>query len=163
MRRTCAAAIFLGAMATAWLVAEPATPQAANSQPVVAQGRGQGQGRGGRGGPARPRTRKAVLAWADTRNGIAQHDSTSHALSVIERLGYESGAYDTFIRTDSNIVANQPQMTTGAPASGGPNLTNVDACFSWAIEKSPSSHSSVLISWRSCVTRQRIRRRLTRH
>src|SRR4029453_12456107 len=86
------------------------------------------RGRGGRGGEAaRPRLRKAVLAWADTRNGIAQHESVSHALAVIERLGYESGAYDTFIRTDSNIVANQPLMTTGAPASGGPSLANVDA------------------------------------
>ena len=28
---------------------------------------------------------KVLLAWADTRNGIAQHESTSHALSVIER------------------------------------------------------------------------------
>jgi type 1 glutamine amidotransferase len=89
----------------------------------------QTQGRGGRGGPARPRTRKAVLAWADTRNGIAQHESVSHALAVIERLGYESGAYDTYIRTDSNIVAKQPLMTTGAPASGGPSLANVDAIF----------------------------------
>lgn len=85
--------------------------------------------RGGRGGAPRPRTRKVVLAWADTRNGIAQHESTSHALSVIERLGYESGAYDTFIRTDSNIVANQPKMTTGQAASGGPSLGNVDAIF----------------------------------
>ena len=59
----------------------------------------------GRGGGRGPRTRKVVLAWADTRNGIAQHDSVSHALAVIERLGYESGAYDTYIRTDSNIVA----------------------------------------------------------
>jgi type 1 glutamine amidotransferase len=91
------------------------------------QGR-QGGGRG-RGGAARPRTRKVVLAWADTRNGIAQHDSTSHALSVIERLGYESGAYDTYIRTDSNIIAQQPMMTTGARASGGPSLANVDAIF----------------------------------
>lgn len=91
-----------------------------------AQGRGQAGGRGaGRGA----RTRKVVLAWADTRNGIAQHDSVSHALAVIERLGYESGAYDTFIRTDSNIVANQPLMTTGARASGGPSLANVDAIF----------------------------------
>ena len=87
------------------------------------------QGRGGRGGPPRPRVRKALLAWADTRNGIAQHESVSHALAVIERLGYESGAYDTFIRTDSNIVANQPLMTTGAPASGGPSLASVDAIF----------------------------------
>ena len=86
-------------------------------------------GRGGRGGPARVRTRKVVLAWADTRNGIAQHDSVSHALAVIERLGYESGTYDTYIRTDSNIVARQPLMTTGAPASGGPSLANVDTIF----------------------------------
>jgi type 1 glutamine amidotransferase len=88
------------------------------------------QGRGGRaGGPPRVRTRKVVLAWADTRNGIAQHDSTSHALAVIERLGYESGTYDTYIRTDSNIIANKPLMTTGQPASGGPSLANVDAIF----------------------------------
>lgn len=87
-----------------------------------------GQGRQG-GGPQRPRVRKVVLAWADTRNGIAQHDSTSHALAVIERLGYESGVYDTYIRTDSNIIANKPLMTTGQPASGGPSLATVDAIF----------------------------------
>ncbi|MEO8680893.1 MAG: ThuA domain-containing protein [Vicinamibacterales bacterium] len=86
------------------------------------------QGRGG-GGPPRVRTRKVVLAWADTRNGIAQHDSVSHALSVIERLGYESGAYDTFIRTDSNIAAMEPKRTTGEPASGGPSLKMADAIF----------------------------------
>jgi type 1 glutamine amidotransferase len=87
---------------------------------------------GGRGGArqARPaNARKRVLAWADTRNGQAQHDFTSHALSVIERLGYESGVYDTFIRTDSNIVAAQPKKTTGDPASGGPSLSTVDAIF----------------------------------
>jgi uncharacterized protein len=101
------------------------SPQTATG--AAAQGRGQA-GRG-RGGATRPRTRKVVLAWADTRNGIAQHESVSHALAVIERLGYESGVYDTFIRTDSNIVANQPRMTTGEPASGGPSLTSVDAIF----------------------------------
>jgi type 1 glutamine amidotransferase len=91
----------------------------------------QPQGRGGRGGGrgAPVRQRKAVLAWADTRNGIAQHDSVSHALAVIERLGYESGLYDTYIRTDSNIIAKQPLMTDGKPASGGPSLANVDAIF----------------------------------
>ena len=83
---------------------------------------------GGRG--QRPaRTRKVVLAWADTRNGIAQHDFTSHALSVIERLGYETGTYDTFIRTDSNIIAQQPKRTTGEPASGGPSLAMADVIF----------------------------------
>jgi len=87
-------------------------------------GRGQGGGRG-----ARQRTRKTVLAWADTRNGIAQHDSVSHALALIERLGYESGLWDTYIRTDSNIASYQPTMTTGQPASGGPSFANVDAIF----------------------------------
>jgi type 1 glutamine amidotransferase len=48
---------------------------------------------------------------------------------VIERLGYESGTYDTEIRTDSHIVANQPKKTTGENASGGPSLANVDAIF----------------------------------
>src|SRR5579864_8434945 len=87
-----------------------------------------GQGRG-RGGGRGPRTRKVVLAWADTRNGIAQHDSVSHALAVIERLGYESGAYDTYIRTDSDIISKHPLMTNGNPASGGPSLNNADAIF----------------------------------
>jgi hypothetical protein len=87
------------------------------------------QGERAAGPPQRQRARKVVLAWADTRNGIAQHDSTSHALAVIERLGYESGAFDTYIRTDSNIIANKPLMTNGQPASGGPSLANVDTIF----------------------------------
>jgi len=84
---------------------------------------------GGRGGAPRTRTRKAVLAWADTRNGVGQHEFVSHALAVIERLGYDSGVYDTYIRTDSNIVAAKPLKTTGEAASGGPSLSNVDAIF----------------------------------
>ena len=76
-----------------------------------------------------PRARRVLLAWADTRNGQAQHDSVSHALAVIERLGYESGAYDTYIRTDSNIIAKRPLKTTGEPASGGPSLAMADAIF----------------------------------
>jgi type 1 glutamine amidotransferase len=99
-------------------------PAAAVQRPP--QGRG-GRG-GGRGAPA-ARQRKTLLAWADTRNGIAQHDSVSHALAVIERLGYESGLYDTYIRTDSHIISKQPLMTDGKPASGGPSLANVDAIF----------------------------------
>jgi len=97
---------------------------AASTAGQAPHGRGRGGGRGNQ-----PRVRKAVLAWADTRNGIAQHESTSHALAVIERLGYESGAYDTYIRTDSNIISKQPRMTDGRPASGGPSLENVDAIF----------------------------------
>jgi len=50
--------------------------------------------------PRRPRVfPRHVLAWADVRSGY-QHDSISHAVATIERLGRESGAYDTVIRTD---------------------------------------------------------------
>jgi type 1 glutamine amidotransferase len=72
--------------------------------------------------------KKRLLIWADTRNGIAQHD-IAHAEAVIEELGYTSGLYDSYIRTDSEIVARRPKMTTGQPASGGPSLCNVDAIF----------------------------------
>ena len=124
-------AILLGAL---FVGAEQAPPPATAGQGQAGvadpsqppQGRGQ-RGRGAGRGTAR--TRKVVLAWADTRNGQAQHDSVSHALAVIERLGYESGAYDTYIRTDSNIISKSPLKTTGEPASGGPNLSNVDAIF----------------------------------
>ena len=101
------------------------TSQTAGTAPP--QGRQGGGGRGGRGSGAAPR--KRVLAWADTRNGQAQHESVGHALAIIERLGYESGQWDTFIRTDSNIVAKAPKKTDGSAASGGPNLNNVDAIF----------------------------------
>ena len=84
---------------------------------------GRGSGRGGRPG------RKVILAWADTRNGVGQHESVGHALATIERIGYESGLYDTYIRTDSNIISYHPLTTTGEPASGGPSLSNVDAIF----------------------------------
>ena len=133
MRLVRTGVAILGIMVTsAWLFAQQPPAQggqgAGQGQPQA--GRGQGPGGGGRGGGrggARPR--KTILAWADTRNGIAQHDSVSHALAVIERLGYESGLWDTFIRTDSNIISKTPKKTDGTPASGGPSLANVDAIF----------------------------------
>jgi type 1 glutamine amidotransferase len=42
------------------------------------------------------RGRKNILAWIDARSG-----AQSHGAAIIERLGYESGMYDTYIRTDS--------------------------------------------------------------
>ena len=108
----------------------PAGGRAAGVGPAdQAAGRqgGRGAGRGGRAGGAP--ARKRVLAWADTRNGVAQHESVSHALAIIERLGYDSGLWDTFIRTDSHIVSAAPKKTDGSNASGGPSLGNVDAIF----------------------------------
>ncbi len=111
--------IFAVTLSSAQAPQQPTGPGAA-AQPGAAQGRGRG---------AAPRVRKALLAWADTRNGQAQHASTSHALAIIERLGYESGLWDTFIRTDSHIIFNQARKTDGTPASGGPSLGNVDGIF----------------------------------
>ena len=109
--------------------AEAPVSSAQGAPGVQTQPGGRGGGRGGARPPRPANARKRVLAWADTRNGQAQHDFTSHALAIIERLGYESGAYDTFIRTDSNIAAMQAKKTTGEPASGGPSLSTVDAIF----------------------------------
>src|SRR5215813_5170364 len=110
----------------ALLLAQAPAPQ----QPAGARGERaaqRGGGGRGRGGAAAPR--KVLLAWADTRNGVSQHAFTSHALAVVERLGYESGLWDTFIRTDSHIIFNQARKTDGTPASGGPSLGNIDGIF----------------------------------
>jgi|HubBroStandDraft_6_1064221.scaffolds.fasta_scaffold588983_2 type 1 glutamine amidotransferase len=61
---------------------------------------------GGRGAPSTSgsnRTRKKVLAWGDTMTAY-QHDSVSHALATIDRLGRESAAFDTYVRTDSQLI-----------------------------------------------------------
>src|SRR5207342_2197089 len=83
---------------------------------------------GGRAGRANAPARKRVLAWADSRNGKAQHEYVSYSLAQLQRLGHLSGAYDVIIRTDSDIISFNPKMTDGkTPASGGPSLCNIDA------------------------------------
>ena len=69
--------------------------------------------------------RKHVLAWADTTTGY-QHDSISHALATMERLGRESGAFDVYIRTDSQLITKHP---IPQPARNTRNLTYFDAIF----------------------------------
>jgi type 1 glutamine amidotransferase len=127
-------AVMLGGhLASAGLPQAPGggTGPAVDEAPAGRQGGGRAGGAQGRGGGrgAQPRVRKTLLAWADTRNGQAQHAFTSHALAIVERLGYDSGLWDTFIRTDSHIIFNQAQKTDGTPASGGPSLSNVDGIF----------------------------------
>lgn len=113
------------------LMLNASLPSAGNPQQSASEPAATGQGRQGRGAGRgdQPRVRKALLAWADTRNGQAQHAFTSHALAIIERLGYDSGLWDTFIRTDSHTIFNQAQKTDGTPASGGPSLSEVDGIF----------------------------------
>jgi type 1 glutamine amidotransferase len=91
--------------------------------------------------PAQPRTfQKHVLAWADVRNGY-QHESITHALATIERLGYQSGLWDTTIRTDSQPITKHPitfKVGTGI-ATGeqflARNLTYYDAIFFFGVRE----------------------------
>src|SRR3954468_7207251 len=85
--------------------------------------------------------RKRVLAWADFRNGY-QHDSISHAIATIERLGRESGAYDTVIRTDSQLITKHPialapgtQKATGEGTFNLHNLDYFDAIFFFGVRE----------------------------
>jgi type 1 glutamine amidotransferase len=84
--------------------------------------------------------RKHVLAWADVRNGY-QHDSISHAVATVERLGRESGDYDTFIRTDSQLITRQPIVFpkgTGIATGEEFNVRNLnyfDAIFFFGVRE----------------------------
>src|SRR5437016_10547260 len=69
--------------------------------------------------------KKRVFAWGDTITAY-QHDSISHALATIERLGRESGAFETYIRTDSQLITKQA-ITGGARNTR--NLDYFDAIF----------------------------------
>ncbi len=78
------------------------------------------------GGGQSPRpARKRVLAIGDTHTGFT-HDSISHALATIDRLGRESGLFDTYIRTDSQWITKQQ---VPAPARNARNLDYFDAIF----------------------------------
>lgn len=88
----------------------------------------------GPGAPPRP-DRKQVLAWADIRNGV-QHDSVTRALVTIERLGRETGAFDTYIRTDSQLITKEPITAPGiARPVTNKNLDYFDAIFFFGVRE----------------------------
>ena len=79
--------------------------------------------------------RKRVLAWIDVSNGY-QHDSVSHAVTTIERLGYETGAYDTFIRSDSHMITKGTVTgSDGKPLLYSKNLNDYDAIFFFGVRE----------------------------
>jgi len=53
---------------------------------------------------AQPKKKK-ILAIGEVAG--YQHDSVSHGLATIERLGRETGLWDTYIRTDSQLVTKK--------------------------------------------------------
>lgn len=82
------------------------------------------------GQEAAARPRKRLLAIGDVQTGY-QHDSVSHALATIERLGRASGEFATTIRTDSQMITKSKVWGTGryaAPPEGsrGTNAKNLD-------------------------------------
>jgi len=74
------------------------------------------------------------------RNGY-QHDSISHAVATVERLGRESGAYDTLIRTDSQLITKHPiTFPAGTGIATGEqfnvrNLNYFDAIFFFGVRE----------------------------
>ena len=78
--------------------------------------------------------KKKLLAIGDVRTGF-QHDSVSHALSTIERLGHESGIYVTYIRTDSQLLTkgkierHDPRTPDLGANINAKNLDYFDAIF----------------------------------
>ena len=69
--------------------------------------------------------RKKLLALGDTHTGFT-HDAIGHALATIDRLGRESGIFDTSIRTDSQWITKQP---VPPPARNAKNLNDFDVVF----------------------------------
>ena len=83
-------------------------------------------GQGGRGGNDPWPGKKKLLAIADVQTGF-HHDSISHALATVDKLGRESGAYVTMIRTDSQLITKQ-QIAGQGPryANRGVNARTLD-------------------------------------
>jgi len=76
--------------------------------------------------------RRKLLAVADVQTGY-HHDSISHALATIERLGRDSGEYIANIRTDSQLITRAGIVGQGPKYGGKPvnarNLGEYDALF----------------------------------
>jgi len=68
---------------------------------------------------------KKLLFVADVQAGY-HHDSLNHAMATVERLGRESGAYVTVIRTDSQLITKQPIVGQGKYAGGNINVKPLD-------------------------------------
>ena len=89
--------------------------------------------------PQQKPARKQVLAWGDQRFGV-QHDAVTRALVTMERLGRESGAYDMYIRTDSQLITKQSITIPGTTAGStrpttNKNLNWFDAIFFYGVRE----------------------------
>jgi type 1 glutamine amidotransferase len=85
------------------------------------------QAQGGTGQDPWP-GKKKVLAIGDARSSF-QHDSVSHALATIDRLGRESGDWITIIKTETQLVTKGPVKFGATVALNAKNLDYFDAIF----------------------------------
>lgn len=71
------------------------------------------------------RSRK-VLAVGDVHRKAYQHDAVSHAMATIFNLGHKSGLFDTYIRTDIQLLTKHPITfaETGIVPHAGGNVAN---------------------------------------
>jgi type 1 glutamine amidotransferase len=79
---------------------------------------------------------KRLLAIGDQHRKDYQHDAVSHALATVERLGRESGAYTTDIRTDIQTLTKHPIEFAEKTVLSKPNyrtLNDYDAVFFYTI------------------------------
>jgi type 1 glutamine amidotransferase len=99
---------------------------------------------------ARPPRRYRILAIGDVHRKNYQHDAVSHALSTIERLGRTSGIYDTYIRTDIQLLTKHPIEFAEKSAVADAHyltLNDFDAIFFYGIgelELTPQQKADVL-------------------
>jgi uncharacterized protein len=82
------------------------------------------------------RKARRLLAIGDVHRKNYQHDSVSHALSTIERMGRQSGIYDTYIKTDIQLLTKHPSQFAEKSAVADANyltLNDFDAILFYGI------------------------------
>ena len=72
-------------------------------------------------GAQQAQTRKRLLAIGAVKG--FQHDSVSHALATMWKLGLETGLWETYIKTDTQLITKQPLK------GNAKNLNFFDAVF----------------------------------
>jgi type 1 glutamine amidotransferase len=75
---------------------------------------------------AAPPARK-ILAIGDVHRKIYQHDAVSHAMATIFDLGRKTGLFDTYIRTDTQLLTKHP--ITFAETSAVPDVNGNDVNY----------------------------------
>lgn len=118
-----------------WMTLATVAPSAAQSQAPSAPTATTPARQAGQGGGLSDQYagKKKLLIWIDVQSGY-HHDSINHAAAVIERLGRESGAYVSVIRSDSQVITKNPIVGRGArynrrPNINARNLNEYDAIF----------------------------------